>query len=725
MLKPLRRFTSRLLRQQSLFVIVGSVTLLVIGIRWTGILQGWEWAVWDALVRSRPPATAPEDRIMIIKVEESDLQKYDYPLSDGDVAALLDIIAAAQPNVIGLDIYRGEAREPGHNRLMNTIQRLPNLVVIEQLEDDEKIGIDPPPAATPEQVGFNNVVIDADGVIRRSIFFWHLDGEVKTSFSVRVAEAYLAANQGEGLLAGPEQRRWGRQPALSPGRLGEQTVYWFEPNHGPYVRADAQGYQVVVNPRNPAQFKTVTMEEVMTGAVPAEQMRDRIILIGYTANSVKDYFNGPYSAELFQAPTQFSGVEFHANFISQMISAELDQWPLIRFGWGEAEWLWILLWAGVGGGIVWKVRSPLGYTTLLLGSAALLGSIVYGALLVGWWLPLVPPLLGMGSAAIILTSYLAYQEEEFKRSTEFLRSIIDNIPDPIFVKDPTHRWMIFNQAFCDFSGYERSQILGKTNSEIFTAAESEQFNQEEAWVFEHQTPRETEEKYTSSDGITYLSATKRSLHKDAAGNVFLVGVIHDITERKRIEEELRRTTAELTRSNSELQKTQTHLQRLAYYDSLTGLANRKSFFESLKASLNWGRDNGKLVGLLYLDLDGFKAVNDSLGHHVGDLLLQAVAKRITHCLRDSDIVARLGGDEFTVILPGIKKHNDTGIVSEKIISTLAQPYQLEDHEVGVTVSIGSSLFPKDGETEEVLINKADHAMYCAKNGGRNQHQMAD
>jgi diguanylate cyclase (GGDEF)-like protein/PAS domain S-box-containing protein len=408
-----------------------------------------------------------------------------------------------------------------------------------------------------------------------------------------------------------------------------------------------------------------------------------------------------------------------------MISAELDGRSLTRFWWGEAEWLWVLLWAGIGGGIVWKMRSPLHYTTLLLASAAALGAIAYGAIIVGWWIPLVPPILGLGGSAIILTSYLAYQEEEFKRSTEFLRSIIDNIPDPIFVKDPAHHWMIFNQAFCDFSGYERSQILGKTNSEIFTATESEQFNQEEALVFQHQVPRETEEKYTSNDGTTYLSATKRSLHKDAAGNVFLVGVIHDITERKRIEEELRRTTAELTRSNSELQKTQTHLQRLAYYDSLTGLANRKFFFESLKASLNWGRDNGKLVGLLYLDLDGFKAVNDSLGHHVGDLLLQAVAKRITHCLRDSDIVARLGGDEFTVILPGIKKHNDTSIVSEKIISTLAQPYQLEDHAVEVTVSIGSSLFPKDGETEEVLINKADHAMYCAKNDGRNQHKAAE
>lgn len=724
MLKPFREFLAQPLQQKSVFFIVGSVTLFVLLVRWTGILQGWEWAVWDALVRSRPSEARKEDRILVVKVEEEDLKQYDYPLSDQDVDTLVNVIAAADPDVIGLDIYRGEVRNPGHEQLMATIQRLPNLVVIEQLEDEEKIGIEPPQAADPEQVGFNNVVIDADGVIRRSIFFWHLQGNAKTSFSVRVAEAYLSANQGEGLLAATQDPPWWQRTTLSPGRLGEQTVYWFEPDDGPYVRADALGYQVVVNPRDPSQFETVSMRDVMAGKVASEQMRDRIVLIGYTANSVKDYFNGPYSAELFRAPRQLSGVEFHANFISQMISAELDGRSLTRFWWGEAEWLWILLWTGIGGGIVWKVRSPLHYTTLLLASAAVLGAIAYGAIIVGWWIPVVPPILGLGGSAMILTSYLAYQEEELKRSTEFLRSIIDNIPDPIFVKDSAHHWMILNQAFCNFSGYDRSQILGKTNREIFTAAESEQFDQEEALVFAHQTPREIEEKYTSNDGITYLSATKRSLHKDAAGNVFLVGVIHDITERKRIEEELRRTTAELTRSNSELQKTQSHLQHLAYYDSLTGLANRKFFFESLQASLQWGRDNEKLVGLLYLDLDGFKTVNDSLGHHVGDLLLQAVAKRITHCLRDSDIVSRLGGDEFTVILPGIKQPHDTSIVSEKIISTLAQPYQLEDHAVEVTVSIGSSLFPKDGETEEILINKADHAMYCAKNDGRNQHKPA-
>lgn len=260
---------------------------------------------------------------------------------------------------------------------------------------------------------------------------------------------------------------------------------------------------------------------------------------------------------------------------------------------------------------------------------------------------------------------------------------------------------------------------------MFHPEQAQVFRREEQTLFSTQIAHEQEEEYTDRYGETYLSATKRSLHQDAAGNVFLVGVIRDITERKRVEEELRRTTAELTRSNKELQNTRDRLQEMAYSDSLTGLANRKSFYESLCSTLVWAAENQQLVGLLYLDLDGFKGVNDSLGHNFGDLLLKAVAGRTTNCLRDSDIVARLGGDEFTVILPGIKQPNDVTIVAEKIIGTLTQPFMLNDQPVSITVSIGSSVYPNDGETDAVLINQADHAMYRAKNDGRNRHHRAE
>jgi diguanylate cyclase (GGDEF)-like protein len=210
------------------------------------------------------------------------------------------------------------------------------------------------------------------------------------------------------------------------------------------------------------------------------------------------------------------------------------------------------------------------------------------------------------------------------------------------------------------------------------------------------------------------------LHQDAAGNIFLVGVIRDITERKRIEAELRRTAEELTRSNEELKQSENQLRYLANHDPLTGLANRKLFQESLESLLIWGKQNNKLLGLLYLDLDGFKPVNDSLGHDIGDLLLKAVAQRIKNCLRNSDVVSRLGGDEFAVILPGIKQAEDALVVAYKIADNLCKPFMLSGHNINIRVSIGSSVYPQDGQDAAKLMKKADSDMYKIKKLGKRQ-----
>jgi diguanylate cyclase (GGDEF)-like protein len=163
---------------------------------------------------------------------------------------------------------------------------------------------------------------------------------------------------------------------------------------------------------------------------------------------------------------------------------------------------------------------------------------------------------------------------------------------------------------------------------------------------------------------------------------------------------------------------------LAYHDPLTGLANRKQFHERLSQSLDWARSNNQLVALMFLDLDGFKQVNDTLGHDIGDQLLKVVAQRLTHNLRSSDIVSRLGGDEFTVILPGIPQAEYAAKLAEKIVETLSQVFVLNGQNVVVTASIGISIYPLDGEVEEILIKNADTAMYRSKQLGRNQFQFA-
>lgn len=460
------------------------------------------------------------------------------------------------------------------------------------------------------------------------------------------------------------------------------------------------------------------MTEILAREVPPHLIRDRIVLIGLNTPSIQDFFLVPYSGGWLSDATPVAGVELHANFVSQILSAALSGRPFIRTLPEGGEWFWIIAWSGIGAAIIGHWRSPFKASLFLLLAVIALSGSAYLSFLQGWWLPLVSPLLALGGSAVVVTSYIAHQEEELKRSKDFLQSIIDTIPDPIFVKDEQRHWLVLNQAYSNLIGYPIGKLLGRSEEEFFSPQEAGIFWAQEQRVFKTKLPQENEEKFTDASGVTHYIATKRSLHKDAAGNVFLVGVIRDITERKRVEEELRRTAAELTRSNDQLKSSENQLRYLAYHDDLTGLANRKKFHESLSQSLEWARVHEQLVGLLYIDLNGFKQVNDTLGHDIGDLLLKAVSKRLVNCLRSSDIVSRLGGDEFTVILPGIKKATDVGAVIQKIDETLSKSFMLEGKDVTVSASIGSSVYPIDSENQELLIKKADTQMFQVKEESR-------
>jgi diguanylate cyclase (GGDEF)-like protein len=197
-------------------------------------------------------------------------------------------------------------------------------------------------------------------------------------------------------------------------------------------------------------------------------------------------------------------------------------------------------------------------------------------------------------------------------------------------------------------------------------------------------------------------------------------------------------TAQLSRRNEELNKavkevteTKDRLRKLAYYDSLTTLPNRRLFTEQLDLLLRLANRNDEMLGLLFLDLDNFKRINDSLGHSAGDLLLREVARRLSHCVRESDVVAhyveasaridvsRLGGDEFTVVLNQLDKPESAGQVAKRLIKALVEPMTIEGHELIVTPSIGIAIAPRDSDEVEGLLKAADTAMYHAKSSGKN------
>jgi len=169
-----------------------------------------------------------------------------------------------------------------------------------------------------------------------------------------------------------------------------------------------------------------------------------------------------------------------------------------------------------------------------------------------------------------------------------------------------------------------------------------------------------------------------------------------------------------------------HSSKLAYqahHDALTELPNRVLLSERLSRAIGLAKRHRFQVALLYLDLDDFKTINDSLGHAIGDILLQLVADRLSECVRDTDTVCRQGGDEFVVLLGEIKKPEDATRVAEKILAALVEPYLIYQHELHITASIGISLYPDHGKDEPTLLNNADKAMYHAKKSGHNKHWL--
>jgi diguanylate cyclase (GGDEF)-like protein/PAS domain S-box-containing protein len=692
------------------------VTAAIVLLRLIGILQSSELAAFDQLFHLRLPE-ATDERIVIVEINEKDIQQAEqWPIPDRVIAQLLQKLNTYQPRTIGLDIYRDLPVKPGQAEFVKACETIPNLIGIEKLKDPTSLDVAPPPVLSQrKQVGFNNVVVDTDGKLRRSLLYWHQAGKSYQSLALKLALAYLKA-----------EKITPKAAASNPKYLQLRSAFRsFQANDGGYVRADTNGYQVLVNFRHPGSFRTISMTDVLAGRVNPNWIRDRVVIIGSTAPSLQDFFYTPYSNNLVGTAQPISGVELHANFVSQILSNTLTGRPLINV-WSEpVEWLWIFGWSFLSAKIIWQRRWPRRTLVALFLVSAALGGSCYLAFLAGWWLPLVPPLLGALLSGGVIISHRAHLKEELKRSKEFLQTVINTIPDPVFVKNKEHRWIILNQAYCEFTGYPLETLMEKSDYDIFPKHEADAFWSQDELVFQTGKAQENEEELTDAFGTTYLISIKKSLHKDAAGNIFLVGIIRDITKHKRAEQKLRQAAAELTRANIELKLSEDRLRYLAYHDALTGLGNRKYFHESLTNSLERARSNNQLLALMFLDLDGFKQVNDTLGHDTGDQLLKIVAQRLTNTLRSTDIVSRLGGDEFTVLLPEIPQADYAARVADQILEALSQVFVLEGQDVFVTVSIGISIYPLDGEVEETLIKRADTAMYRAKQLGRNQHKFSN
>ena len=290
---------------------------------------------------------------------------------------------------------------------------------------------------------------------------------------------------------------------------------------------------------------------------------------------------------------------------------------------------------------------------------------------------------------------------------DILRALINGLPDQLYVKDRQSRFVTANDAvaadkfFRDGRPVTASELIGKSDFDLFEPAVAQGFRDTELAIMATGRPKvDVLELNVNIDGSAkWLLMTKlplRSMNEEIVG---LLGIGRDITARKLAED---------------------RLEFLAHHDALTGLPNRALFADRLQQAVLHGTRNQSKVTVIFLDLDRFKLVNDSLGHEAGDKVLEATANRVQSCLRANDTVSRMGGDEFVILLPDSPQHAiDLIPVIEKIRTTIAEPFETNRQWVTVTTSMGIAIFPEDGGDPESLMRSADAAMYAAKQAGRN------
>ena len=312
----------------------------------------------------------------------------------------------------------------------------------------------------------------------------------------------------------------------------------------------------------------------------------------------------------------------------------------------------------------------------------------------------------MANAFNALADSLQKSENEVKKGQDQLKlsaQVFINSAEAIVITDIENNIMQVNRAFSEITGYSSEEVVGKNPRVLKSGEQGPEFYrdmwktllEEGSWQGEVMDRRKSGEIYPKWLSIAVV--------RDEQGDVSnYIALFSDITERK----------ASFDR-----------VQHLAHYDALTNLPNRALLDDHIDMTIAGAKRNNTNLALLFLDLDRFKGVNDTMGHHMGDMLLRGVATRLRQCVRESDTVARLGGDEFVVLLSNVNDEKDAALVAQKIIDLISEPFMLDDYQANIGVSIGISLYPQHGADKFSLLKCADAAMYYAKDGGRNNFRF--
>jgi len=293
-------------------------------------------------------------------------------------------------------------------------------------------------------------------------------------------------------------------------------------------------------------------------------------------------------------------------------------------------------------------------------------------------------------------------EAALMESEQRFRAIFENAAIGIARISLTGQFLQINEVYCKIVGYSREEMLSQQfNFQQITFPEDRETNMAlvKRLLNGESNSYTLEKRYIHRDGSTVWVNLSASLLRDASGSpMYFINAAQDITGRKALEAQLL---------------------HLSNFDILTDLPNRALLGDRTHQALATAKRDKTRMALMYIDLDEFKPINDTLGHNIGDMLLKEAAKRMQSCIRASDTIARIGGDEFVVLLPIIESDQDATVVADKIRHSLCQPFALAGYDVRISSSIGIAVYPDDASDEKTLLNNADAAMYYAKECGCN------
>ena len=319
-----------------------------------------------------------------------------------------------------------------------------------------------------------------------------------------------------------------------------------------------------------------------------------------------------------------------------------------------------------------------------------------------------------------------------------LQTLSENVPHRIYAKDVHGRFVFANAAVARGMGVSSpAELLGKTDFDFYPLDKASEYTRQEDEVLSHGRSilnREEHVQYLLINEEAWLVTTKVPVRDDAGQIVGLVGINYDITAQKSAELALQAAHSQATATASELhaivarldlevkerQRFEQELRHLAMHDPLTALPNRSLLMNRIEHAIEQAQRGDHSITLLFIDLDRFKLVNDSLGHAAGDELLLVVTRRIAGCVRPGDTLARLGGDEFVLLLSNAISAVALARLTHRVAQVVAKPILVADREVLVTCSLGYSVYPQDGLDGVTLLKRADAAMYSAKEGGGNR-----